>query len=236
LGVTQSIGYNSSAGTGGLGQPSGVSETDNGVTYSCSYLYNTAGDRCQSIYTTPNGTVKWGYGDYQSYGTPEKPSRVFQTLNKLDANGNPTSEEFHYEYDSMGRLTNAAFMQTPQTGQTGYSSSYPAAPDTFQTCGLEPPARPLGHAGSQSKSDSPQASPSLDPPLGRGDGARVYYNYDVSGVMTNIEHYWDTWDGTKYTSVPILVAVCSYDPYKLLKTRARPLLRGARERSERGVC
>jgi hypothetical protein len=135
----------------------------------------------------------------RSYGTPEKPSRVFQTLNKLDANGNPTSEEFHYEYDSMGRLTNAAFMQTPQTGQTGYSSTYPAAVR-----------------------------------------ARVYYNYDVSGVMTNIEHYWDTWNGTKYTSVPILGAVCSYDPYKLPKGRDRPLLRGAcdgeRSEEEQGVC
>ena len=120
-----------------------------------------------------------------SYGAPEKPSRAFQTLKKLDSNGNPTSEEFHYEYDSMGRLTNAAFMQTPQTGQTGYSSTYPAAVR-----------------------------------------ARVYYNYDVSGVMTNIEHYWDTWNSStqKYASVPILGAVCSYDPYKLLKARVSHFL------------
>jgi RHS repeat-associated protein len=48
-------------------------------------------------------------------------------MNILDSSGNPTSEEFHYQYDQLGRITSAAFAQTPQSGQTGYTNSYPAA-------------------------------------------------------------------------------------------------------------
>ena len=160
-GVVQTVDY--TAAGGGTGQPSSVSENDNGVTYSCAYTYNNAGDRATASYTTPNGTVNWGYGDYIARGIPEKPRRPFQTLNKLDSYGAPTSEEFHYEYDTMGRLTNAAFMQTPQAGQTGYSANYPA--------------------------------------LVR---ARVLYNFDVSGTMPAVGRLGDTWNGSSYTTGPIL--------------------------------
>lgn len=47
---------------------------------------------------------------------------MFQTLNRLDSSGNRTSEEFHYQFDSGGRLRACAFMQTPAGGQNDYSS------------------------------------------------------------------------------------------------------------------
>ncbi|MBV6502721.1 MAG: hypothetical protein AKCLJLPJ_00773 [Fimbriimonadales bacterium] len=34
--------------------------------------------------------------------------------------GNPTAEEFHYQFDSVGRLTHAAFAQTAQNGSAPY--------------------------------------------------------------------------------------------------------------------
>jgi len=71
-------------------------------------------------------------------------------------------------------------MQTPQNGQTGYSSNYPA--------------------------------------LVR---ARVLYNYDVSGTMLSSATTWDTWNGSSYTTGPILGAQCAYDPYKVLKTQTQ---------------
>ncbi|RIJ94279.1 MAG: hypothetical protein DCC45_12960 [Armatimonadetes bacterium] len=45
---------------------------------------------------------------------------MFQTLTKLDGAGNPTAEEFHYQFDSVGRLTHAAFAQTAQNGSAPY--------------------------------------------------------------------------------------------------------------------
>jgi YD repeat-containing protein len=120
-GVTQNIGYVSALG-GGLGQVSGTSETNGSDTYSVAYTYGTAGDRATASYTTPAGTVNWGYSNYISIGLPPSMSRVFCTLTKLDGSFNPTSEEFDYQYDGQGRLMQAAFAQTPQPGQSGYHS------------------------------------------------------------------------------------------------------------------
>jgi RHS repeat-associated protein len=124
-GVTQNISYTTSGA--GIGLPSNVSETNGSDSYSVSYTYNTAGDRATASYTTPAGTVNWGYSNYVSVGLPPNMNRVFCTLTKLDSNMNATSEEFDYQYDGSGRLAQAAFAQTPQSGQTGYSSSHPAA-------------------------------------------------------------------------------------------------------------
>ena len=115
-GETQDFTYASSGA--GLGQVSAITETDaSSNSYSTSYTYNDEGSRQVATYTTPNGTVKWGYYDYQTVGDPTGPSRVFQTLNKLDSSGDPTDEEFHYAYMSSGALKMAAFAQTPQSGQ-----------------------------------------------------------------------------------------------------------------------
>ena len=92
---------------------------------------------------------------------------------------------------SPRRLTNAAFMQTPQNGQTGYSTNYPA--------------------------------------LVR---ARVLYNYDVSGTMPAVGRLRDTWNGSSYTTGPILGAQCAYDPYKLLKTQTQWYAKNP----NRGIC
>ena len=102
--------------------------------YSTLYGYNAIGDRTSSTYVTANGTITWQYGDYVELGTNDNPSRIFQTLTKLTGTvgSAPTAEEMDYQYDSRGRLTGAAFAQTPYTGFTPsgsspwYDSSHPA--------------------------------------------------------------------------------------------------------------
>ncbi len=92
--ITQTMGYGTS-GTA-LGQVVSVSETDGSVT--------------TSAITTPNGTARYGYSDYLPLGDPSKGSRAFQTMNVLDSGGNPTSEEFHYQYDQLGRVVYATYL------------------------------------------------------------------------------------------------------------------------------
>jgi RHS repeat-associated protein len=114
-GVTEQIQYQSAAG-GGIGQPASVSESRNGTLDNvCTYTYSTAGDRLTATYTNGSGAVlgQWGYYDYIEVGAPTKASRAFQTLCKLDGNGNRTADEFHYAFDTQGRLLEAAFAQTP---------------------------------------------------------------------------------------------------------------------------
>ncbi|MFN8139628.1 MAG: RHS repeat-associated core domain-containing protein [Fimbriimonadales bacterium] len=106
--------------------------TGTGVT-TVTYTYTTAGDRDVVTYDTPYShatqydmpAAKWKYLDFVRIGTPESPKRVFQTLRKLNEDGSDTTEEFHYQYDSVGRLSHAGFMQTPQAGH-GYEPNYPA--------------------------------------------------------------------------------------------------------------
>ena len=44
----------------------------------------------------------------------------------------------------------------------------------------------------------------------------------ASGTMLSVGHYWDTWNGSSYTTGPILGAQCAYDPGRHLS----PLERG----------
>lgn len=86
------------------------------------YTYNSTGERETSALTV-DGMVsaKWKYSDYATVGAPDSSSRSFHTLNKQAlVNGNwvDSSEEFHYRFDSAGKLVNAAFAQTPMTGVT----------------------------------------------------------------------------------------------------------------------
>lgn len=78
--------------------------------------------------------MTWLYTNYVKVGSFEQGRRAFQTLNRLNqTTGLETSEEMHYAFDTSGRLRQAAFAQSSQTG-TGaltsapyYTSSYPAA-------------------------------------------------------------------------------------------------------------
>ncbi len=113
-GVTQSIGYVASGN--GIGQPLTVSEWRGpAVDNVCTYAYNAAGDRSSSTYTDGAGNLlaKWGFYDYVTLGTAGSQTRAFQTMCKLDGAGNRTSEEFHYAYDTQGRILECAFAQTP---------------------------------------------------------------------------------------------------------------------------
>lgn len=173
-GVTQDFTYETIGG--GKGQVGSVTETNGADSYSTSYSYNAAGERETAVYVTPNGTTSYKYSDYVQVGNAASPSRVFQTLNKT-VSGTSTSEEFHYRYDSSGRLLEAAFAQTPQSGGGAptsapyYTNSYPA--DTR---------------------------------------ARAYYTYDPAGRVTNVEHYWDQWNGSSYgTPTKIVGNHCDYE-------------------------
>jgi RHS repeat-associated protein len=133
-GVIQTFTYCDSGG--GRGSPSSISEDRSGTSndYSTAYTYNGAGDRTSAVYDTPNGTTKWGYADYVAVGDPSGPSRVFQTLRKLDSStGYPTSEEMEDAYGGSGRLLVTGFAQTPasgftpSTGNSYYDSTHRAA-------------------------------------------------------------------------------------------------------------
>jgi len=107
----------------GAGSPLDTVETNGAMTYSVTYSYDSAGDRAQAQYITPNGVQTWGYFDYVRSGSPDSGKRIFHTLNKMASTGARTSEEMHYAYDTSGALYAAAFAQTPQTGQTDYSNA-----------------------------------------------------------------------------------------------------------------
>lgn len=64
-----------------------------------------------------------GWAQVMTSSERNKGSRAFQTMRKLDASGNPTAEEFHYEFDAMGRLKEAAFAQTPKDNWTPSGSN-----------------------------------------------------------------------------------------------------------------
>ncbi|KXK15168.1 MAG: hypothetical protein UZ18_ATM001001618 [Armatimonadetes bacterium OLB18] len=73
----------------------------------------------------------WRYGDYVRAGSPEQGKRIFQTLNRQGWNvpqqqWQDTPEEFHYAYDTQGKLLYAAFAMTPQQGLTEYTDEDPA--------------------------------------------------------------------------------------------------------------
>lgn len=113
-GVSQTIAYYPAGSGGATGQVSSVSEAASGSSpYTVSYTYNAAGDRETVRYDTDAGMKRWGYYDYLMVGDPTSGSRVFQTMTALDSAGLRTSEEFHYSYDSLGRLRECAFAQTP---------------------------------------------------------------------------------------------------------------------------
>jgi hypothetical protein len=103
---------------------------DNTVT--CTY--DAAGSRDTATYvakvktdfttyhSTNTTTTKWKYENYLSLGDPASSSRVFQTLVQMSGS-NRTPEEFHYQYDSSGRITNATFAMTPESGYTPSSGA-----------------------------------------------------------------------------------------------------------------
>ena len=128
-GVEQTFQYFSSGY--GIGQVSWVIEERESATYNVGYTYNAMGDRQYAVYQTPNGNTAWRYGDYVRAGSPEQGKRIFQTLNRQGWNvpqqqWQDTPEEFHYAYDTQGKLLYAAFAMTPQQGLTEYTDEDPA--------------------------------------------------------------------------------------------------------------
>lgn len=142
--ISQDFVYcDSNSGGESKGQVQSVTEHF-GTDYDSSseYYYNGAGDRSEVIYTTPNGATRWGYWDYETLGSITSPHRVFRTMNKLDSSDEPTAEEFHYQYDTQGRLQNAAFAQLEQSSHY-YSASYPAATRVRAFYNYDPSGRVL---------------------------------------------------------------------------------------------
>jgi len=84
-----------------------------------------SGDRSTVIYSkNSTETARYGYTDYVPAGDPSPPSRIFQTMVKLDTSNNVTNEEFHYAYDGSGRLLQAAFAQTPVSGYSPSTTAF----------------------------------------------------------------------------------------------------------------
>lgn len=119
---------------GGIGQVSMMVESGPDIDgYSAAYTYNSFGDRETATFDTPNGLSQYKYEDYISLGSPDSSKRAFQTMNRMFPSGSSfvkDGEEFHYQYDSSGRLLEAAFAQYRQLDQNSnpiqYSSTYPA--------------------------------------------------------------------------------------------------------------
>lgn len=132
-GVAQNVTYCSSGG--GVGSISAITEVNGGDSYTVGCTYNLAGERDTATYLTMSAvglgsTVKWKYSDYAPMGLPTSPRRLFQRLTNLDPSTlSPTTEEFHYSYDQMGRPRQATFAMTPQawtpsTGDYYYDASH----------------------------------------------------------------------------------------------------------------
>jgi RHS repeat-associated protein len=118
-GITQNITYVQSGSA--IGQVLATSESGPLGGYTVSYTYNQFGDRQTVTYDTPNSDSMWGYYDYLPVGDPSGGGRAFQTLRRVVNNGGtitPTAEEMHYQFDTAGRLTHAAFAQTPEANYT----------------------------------------------------------------------------------------------------------------------
>ena len=124
-------------------------------------LINANGDRSEAKYQTPSSTFRYGYGDYVSVGNPSSPSRVFRTMNVLDTSDSYTSEEFHYLFDSSGRILYATFAQTPQSGHSTYTSSYPAATRARAQYTYDPAGRILAIDHGWDTFDSGISSPEI---------------------------------------------------------------------------
>ncbi len=192
-GVVQNIAYASSGG--GIAQPVSITEINGSDTYSTAFTYNGAGDRETATYTTPSGTSRWGYYDYLTVGEMN-PGRVFQTFVKLDSSGNRTPEEFHYAYDTSGRICEATFAQSPYIDNTGQSYVPTAGNPYYDT------AHPASVRG------------------------RAHYEYDGGGRVTLVSHWWDTFNRSNgtYSSEAILANQCDYETTGLnrgLKTASR---------------
>jgi len=96
--------------------------------YRVDYTYNMAGDRASTKHTTPNGITDYTYADHIGVGTTED-RRVFRTMTAVTNGGQGIQrEQFHYSYDSAGRLVHSAFMQSPHVvdGSEQLYSAYPA--------------------------------------------------------------------------------------------------------------
>ncbi len=129
-GITQQITYQ--ANGNGIGQVSQIAQSGGASSaYITSYSYDAAGNRSTASYSTQDGTINWLYGNYVAVGPFNNAKMVFQTLTKLNGSS-LTAEAMHYQFDSGGRLTGAAFAQTPYTGYTPtgtnpwYDANHPA--------------------------------------------------------------------------------------------------------------
>ncbi|RYG97789.1 MAG: RHS repeat-associated core domain-containing protein, partial [Alphaproteobacteria bacterium] len=130
--------------------------------YTIDYTYWDTGDRRTSSVSVPGGTpTVWQYDNYVPVGSPGKQSRVYRTLRLLTPSEAKTPEELHYEYDARGRLTGAAFAQTPAS-LSGGGTYVPSGSAPYYDLGHKPSAR-----------------------------AVVYYVRDVAGRVENQKTFWE---------------------------------------------
>lgn len=154
------------------------------------YKYDQLGNRTESRVTSGGGDQVVKYKDYIAVGAPLQQSYAYQTMIRMEEGTYPnvlfTPEEFHYLYDSSGRILETAFAQTPQTeyanldgGTVNNNSSW--YDDQTGTTRL-----------AQSR-------------------ARTVYNYDEGGRLSVLETFWDTVNGNSYNSTSIRKAAYTYE-------------------------
>jgi RHS repeat-associated protein len=114
--------------------------------------------------------------------------RAFQRMTKLDGSSNPTSEEFHYYYDTQGRLLFSAFAQdpddwTPSSGNSFYDSSHHADYRCLATYAYDAAGR-LGSLGYTWQTWVPSGESGSYSTTGYIAGYE--YDYELSGLNRSL--------------------------------------------------
>ncbi|RYG49639.1 hypothetical protein EON79_00565, partial [bacterium] len=171
-GITQSFTYGYANGE--KGQVVDVTETDsNGIggsgiaDYSVDYDYWPSGERARSLVVSNGHTEAWEYADYVAVGDPTAQSRVFRTMRRLTETLAYTPEEEHFLYDVRGRLTAAAFAQSPYRNAQG---------QPYETNGTAPYL--LNAEGSAGMMASARCV--------------AEYERDAAGRVKNLVHRWES--------------------------------------------
>lgn len=186
------VSYGTTANTGSYGQITNIVK-DWAVAYSTEYEYDALGNRTQMTFTPSGGTgveQVIRYSDYVSVGNALSPSYAYQTMTRmvLDSNGNPkyTPEEFHYNYDTRGRILEVAFAQTPNSQYANLDNGNDNQSSSWY----------IDHNGVIQLAQS---------------RARTIYTYDDGGRLATLQTVWDTLGTNSYSSTPIRTANYTYE-------------------------
>ena len=110
-GVTDQYTYSTSGAD--IGTVNRLTETNGTDSYSILSTADGNGDIATETFLTPAGANSYSFSDRIAVGEWPTVKRVARTATVLDQDLAPTSEQFDYTFDTLGRLTNATFAMTP---------------------------------------------------------------------------------------------------------------------------